>query len=208
MEKFDIWVNDKLTALTLKWIRKNKYQQHKYDLLIKVNFWEIILNCFIWGFVISRELYFNRWLGVGIIFLFFIATVALLILERHVAHNIKEVYDVLFMNRKHPMFHALVKQRCEQDFENLKKLRHRSFIADAVILGLASIFTFQLQSFIGLIFFPARGYHLYFRYAPSIFDFDEPDEPRQVKTTLTEVAMQAWERLVEWMPNQPVPHIP
>jgi hypothetical protein len=203
IENFDSWIHSKLTFAALKWIRKNKYQKHKFDLLLSLKYKFIYGMGLIVSFWLGKSLAAHQWLLAGIISTGFLMVI-LESIDIPILRDISDDYTFLFMNRSNPAVYQAIKDLCERSFEQNRAYRE-------LVLTLTSVFLFTFlllfvvtkSGFIGLsIFLPANLFNLYRTYNSSIFDFDKPpDKPKEVKTKLTEVAMAAWQRLIGTEPS-------
>lgn len=203
MKKIDDWIHSELTYFILKWIKKHKYQMHKYNLLMSVKIKMMYLVGFILGFWISKSLIAHDWGFVMVMSLGFVVIV-FEFLEMPMLKDTIDWYDVIFLNRKNPAVYLAIKEYSEKAFEDNRTWRE-SFVAFDFGFILFCLFLF-IETGAGLltlsIFVPINLFNLYRLYNHTIFDMDEPpDKPKEVKTKLTEVAMAAWQRLIRTEPS-------
>jgi hypothetical protein len=195
LDKIDIWIHASLTKLVLKWVKWQKHQKHKYDLLILLKTWYISLLIVFLAGIFAMTLSDWTELFTLIIFGFIIG---LETYELKEDREMAEMYTRIFLMRKHPAVYQSTKTFTEFLFEEPKDLRQRLLIVDlSIALSILLLSLIGIPSTI-LFWLLITIFHIYQRYNSAIFDMDEPpDEPKKVKTTLTEALMQAWQRAVE-----------
>lgn len=188
IKKFDDWMYRQVTVVIRRWVKKKKFQKHKYDFILAFLPWEKAF--FFFSFIVPVALAWRRhsWAGVAINLVVLGVLFALTIGEIKVMTLIKEDYDFLFLARKDPMVYGMVKELCELGFKEGFKLRTGMIKIQFVMIVFSCVFfPWALPLYFIGIFRP---------YVHHVFDFDEPDNRKEPKKSLSEVLQKAYKNLI------------
>lgn len=193
-DKIDRGLLKFFSYFTLRWIKKHKYEKHKYDFCLQMILYEM---GFYAVFVVLGPIWSLRFHTSKGWAIFLIALVDLFVeymtYKKFVSK--KESYDWFFMNRKNPAVYQVIKSGTEELFEMFRNMR---LAIVGLLLSLAivniSINIINPSTPIVIVYLLGTIYRIY---VEEIFDFDEPDEPKQVKKEVSEIIKQAFQRLAD-----------
>lgn len=193
LSKIDKRIYAAMTAYVRRWVKKQKFQKHKFDFLIKVE--KIEIGLWIagigWAVVRAHNVVASVPLALLGLLVVWLAYGSL----RH-TERMKEAYDILFMHRKHPEIYQAVKEAMEAGFAENSKRRHLYFVVNLLF--------FALNITLNPLFAAMILSHTFNSYILWVFDFDEPDKKeKEKKEALTEVMQRAFNDLVRGL--APVP---
>lgn len=185
-------LDDKVFALVekvvVKWVKRRKYKQHKYDFLLMLKKWELVAYLVLLPLCVFLALYFHRTSLFTIGFLaVFLAWFGYM--DYKMVRQMKENYDPLFMARKHPIVYQSMKALADDIYERDKKYREWMLLANLFMGGLNLVF-------VNYFILPLILMNILRLYIHAVFDFDEPDEYKEAKKELSEVVKAAWQSLV------------
>lgn len=196
LQKIDNFLFTHCENLTRRWVRKKKFKQHKYDLMLKIERLELSYWVAYWLFTMGVAVVRHHAIALALIMPVAIMLVGLAFFNMSATKDMKDWYDILFMNRKHPDIYKAVKEASENGRESSWPQRRIMIIA---FFGIMIVQSFLVPFLVPLLI-PA----LYRLYVTWIFDFDEPDEKKKAKDSLTERAMESFRNLVRGMNPQGV----
>lgn len=202
MDKIDRMLLKFFSYFTLRWIKKHKYEKHKFDFCLQMILYEMGFYAVfaILGPIWSLRFHTLRGWAIFPIALFD------LFIEYMTYKKVmikKESYDWLFMNRKNPVIYQGVKSGMEELSKMFRNMR-LAILALLVSLMIVNIAVNIINPGIPIVIVYVLG-TIYRIYVDDIFDFDEPDEPRQVKKDVTEITQQAFQRLADSVRLGPSP---
>ncbi len=188
MKKIDDYILEVITRYVLKWIKKNKFIYHKYDLFIKVITWETAW----WVFSVMYQAYNaivkGLWISSTLMAILMCIIIAFEFTKLRQLKSMKEEYDWMWERRKNPNIYKIVKEMCETLFEESRKMRQFSLKINIVFAILMLIFNPILT--------PIYLFLIISSYVNYIFDFEEPPKKdKKVKDSITDIAMRAWKQL-------------
>lgn len=188
LKKIDDWLFKATSAVVIRWVKKKKHKQHKYDFAIMIKGWEAAwwLGVLIWqifNFLVKRH--------VAAAIVSFVLMLVVAVLETFyfwIMKQAKHDYDIRFANRKNPIIYQIEKEVMQAVRE--ATLEHR-------LMGIVVMFTLSvLVLFINPLLLPIYLAGLLQMYISLVFDFDDPDKKeKEKKESLTEVALKAWRNL-------------
>lgn len=191
LKKFDLWLFNLVSAMVVRWVRKNKFAKHKVDFFIMLHDWLIaywfVLMFYIiflgvkhhnagWAMLTSGVMLLLVSLGEG--------SRRLILIDK------KKEHDILFVHRKNPKIYNTVKELNTLLFK-------RDWVFRKFMLPITIILSAYILSEWPSKFFPMFLFNLTYIYQEYIFDFDEPEKKdKKVEDSVTDVVMGAWKNLI------------
>lgn len=189
-KKADDWLIIKTENMVKKWVKRKKYEKHKYDFMILTLLIRAILFAMN-GIYLAWDGFSHHQSGsmvVAIIVSFLIGV--FIAFEYLNIRDKKESYDYLFERRKNPTVYNMVKAITDDRKENEYSFRKLIFGVLAVIIILSIISPSPFIILIGIT-------QILDAYVNCAFDFDEPEEKQEEKKeSLTEVLAARWRETV------------
>lgn len=211
--KVDRWFLDQLTDYVKRWIAKREYKKHKFDFLIQLEWMDVIL-CLVLGTILPVLWYViaHKYWAATLHLCVWGAFVGMRIMGILTTQKLKIFHDYFFAMRKNPQIYEIEKEATEKIF--LKSRRDRIFwsistFTIAVTIGSLLIMLDQAMGQIGastlMAFFIVIDNVLTTiqRYVIYVFDFDEPEQKKRVKESITELVLREWQRIVGALNPQP-----
>jgi len=135
MKKFDEYLYNQITLLIKKWIKKHKFQKHKYDYIIRVSYVEMFMYGFIGIALAGGMAYKGHYYAAGGLIAIWGLFVGLDYMRIGHLKEIKEHYDWLWAMRKHPEVYENIKHLCKMNHED--QYSYRKFILPLYFLFIA-----------------------------------------------------------------------
>lgn len=188
-EIVDDWLREKLTDVIQWYVRKNKGTKHKFDFMISVTWWGLILSTFCFAPIVADRFIHHK--IAGLVSCAVVMTLNLIgtIFTNRLNKEIKVHYDELWQLRKHPIVFNIMKSKTDAIHERDRAMRKWFLIVNLILFGIELALVPAMLPYLSVGFVRI--------YISSVFDFDDPDEYKKAKDEATEVEKQSWRNLVD-----------
>ena len=203
--KLDNWLFKICERMILKRVKKSKFKKHKYHIRQEWDRFEITGLCAAMLLEVFLKIFSHKVTGAIVIIAIWVPLIALKLYTKRNDKMI-EIYDQLWMLRKHPEVYAMTKEMCERWREEDRGIRTKGlalFISMALLMtflmGLATFSPINLWVIFSMWF---ATIHVQIRY---VFDFDPPDkEEKKSDSKLTDLVQKQLDKLFKQFVPSPL----